>query len=395
MRPVDIEGPIPTSQGLVRVVGREALADHPAWRRCLVDQRKDWRFYEVLEETLDHDHDYRYAVVEAADGQVLCVQPRYVLDQDMLEGSGAVVRRAAAALRRVVPRLLMARTVMVGCAAGEGHLDVAASEAAGRVVAALREGVAEYARRIGARLVVFKEFSASYRRRLEALTAGGYARVPSMPMTRLNIDYGSFDELLARAMSKSARKDLRRKLRGADKAPPLELSVTSDVTEIADEVYPLYLQVYDRSRLRFEKLTRDYFCQLGSRMPDRTRFFVWRQLGQVVAFGLCLVHGDAIYDEYIGLDYRVALDLHLYFVTLAGVLAWAIANGYKWYYSTSQGYGPKRHLGCELVPLDLYVRHTSRPVNFVLRRILPWLEPTRGEPVLREFPNYKALWGDA
>ena len=100
-------------------------------------------------------------------------------------------------------------------------------------------------------------------------------------------------------------------------------------------------------------------------------------------------------DEYLGLDYSVALDLHLYFISLAGVLGWAIEHGYKWYYSTSLGYGPKRHIGCELVPLDLYVRHTWAPFNFFLRRILPWLEPTRRDPVLREFRNYPALWGDA
>ena len=56
---------------------------------------------------------------------------------------------------------------------------------------------------------------------------------------------------------------------------------------------------------------------------------------------------------------------------------------------------PKRRLKCELMPLDLYVAHTSRVANFVLRRVLPWLEPTRNDKTLREFPNYHALWGNA
>ena len=51
-------------------------------------------------------------------------------------------------------------------------------------------------------------------------------------------------------------------------------------------------------------------------MPDRARFFIWRQDGKMIAFALCLVHGDTIYDECLGLDYSVALDLHLYFYTM-------------------------------------------------------------------------------
>ena len=74
---------------------------------------------------------------------------------------------------------------------------------------------------------------------------------------------------------------------------------------------------------------------------------------------------------------------------------WAIKQGYAWYCSSSLGYDPKLHLGCELFPLDLYVMHTSRPLNFLLRRLLPLLEPTHGDKTLRRFRNYDALWEDA
>ena len=57
-------------------------------------------------------------------------------------------------------------------------------------------------------------------------------------------------------------------------------------------------------------------------------------------------------------------------------------------------YDPKRRLKCELMPMDLYVTHTSKLMNFVLRRVLPMLEPTRHDKTLKEFPNYAALWND-
>ena len=68
-------------------------------------------------------------------------------------------------------------------------------------------------------------------------------------------------------------------------------------------------------------------------MPDKARFFIWRQNGRAIAFSVCMVAGDAVYDECLGLDYSVALDLHLYFYTFRDIVSWAMARGYKWYVS--------------------------------------------------------------
>jgi predicted N-acyltransferase len=214
-------------------------------------------------------------------------------------------------------------------------------------------------------------------------------------MTRLRLDgYADFDTYMAHAMSKNARKSLRRNLRRAESAGPITLDVLSDVSAIIDEVYPLYLQVYERASLRFEKLTREYLCRLGREMPERSRFFVWRKEGRAVAFAVTMVAGDTLYDLYIGLQYPLALELHLYFYTFRDVIGWAIGQGLKWYCSTPLGYDPKLQLGCELAPLDLYVRHRSPVVNLVMKRLLPLLEPTRNDRVLRGFRNYEEMWGN-
>ena len=111
-------------------------------------------------------------------------------------------------------------------------------------------------------------------------------------MTQLNIDYPSFEEYMARALSRKTRQDLRLKFRAAAAAPPITLTVVHDITPDIDEVYPLYLQVFERSKLRFEKLTREFLCELGRRMPDKVRYFIWRQEGRVIAFSLCMVEGE-------------------------------------------------------------------------------------------------------
>jgi len=216
--------------------------------------------------------------------------------------------------------------------------------------------------------------------------------VPSLPMTRLNIEYSSFDDYMKRALNSATRRKLRKKFQATVHAPAIEMTVVDDIAPCIDEVYPLYLQVYERSKLHFEKLTKEYLCGLGRLMPDIARFFVWRQDAKIVAFGLCMLEGDAIYAEYIGLDYSVALDLHLYHYAVRDMMSWAMANGYKWFRSSGLNYDPKLHLRHLLDPIDLYVRHASPAVNAILKRILPLLEPTRYDRTLKKFSNYDELW---
>jgi len=385
---------IRTPSGVVSIVTREQVEQVPAWREAFVRSRKDRRYYQIVEDTILQGFDYRYFAIEDPNGHVQAVQPFFILDQDLLQGSGPKVRKIVNLLRKLFPRALKLRTLMVGCAAGEGHLDHRSDDHAHWVANCLHEALARYAKQAKASMVVLKEFPAEYRRPLSCFSNNGYTRIPSLPMTRLNIAYGSFDEYMSKALSKATRKDLRRKFRDAAGADPIELQVVSDVTPYVDEIYPLYLNVYNRSKLQFEKLTKEFLCRLGQEIGDKVRFFIWRQNGRAVAFSLCMTQGDTIYDEYLGLDYSVALDLHLYFYTIRDVIQWGMKNGFKWYCSSALNYDPKRRLKCDLAPLDLYVAHTSRIANFFLRRVLPWLEPTRSDKVLREFPNYHALWGE-
>jgi predicted N-acyltransferase len=245
---------------------------------------------------------------------------------------------------------------------------------------------------MNAPLIVLKEFSAQYRDSLQCLLHHGFARVPSMPNTRLNIDYANFDDYMNKALGQEMRRNLRRKFRAAEKASVIDMTVVNDVAPIVKDIYPLYLKVYERSNLQFEKLTERYFCGLGRLMPEKARFFVWRQGKTIVAFMSCLVEGDELCAEYIGLEYPVALDLHLYFYSFRDVVSWAIANGFKWYRSSALNYDPKFHLKHSLDPLDLYVRHTSKFINPIFRRLLPLLEPTRNDKTLPKFSNYADLW---
>ena len=373
----------------ISVASRAELAECIPWRSAFADQRKDHRYYEILEDLTDR-FEHRYFAIVDSNGDVRAIQPFFLVDQDILEGLGTGRIHWISLVRRFYPRFLKLRTLMVGCSAGEAHL--AATLPADIIAETLSKDIVKQARSLNAHLIVLKEFPSHYRKALRCFERGGFARAPSMPMTMLDIRYDSFDDYMAKALKSSTRKKLRKNLQATAGITDIRMSVTDDAASFVDELYPLYLQVFERSRMQFEKLTPDFFRQLGQRMNDKVRFFAWCRGNTLVAFSLCMVQGDSLYAEYVGFDYTVALDLHLYHYAVRDMISWGISKGYKWFRSSGLSYDPKLHMRHRLDPIDLYVRHTSAFANAIFRLALPWIVPVRYDATLKLFPNYREVW---
>jgi len=376
----------------ISVVSRAELSGCTPWTSTFADQRKDYRYYEILDDTLRDNFEYRYFAIVDNNGRVRAIQPFFLVDQDILEGLCAQGIHWISLVRRFYPRFLKLRALMVGCSAGEAHLAATEALPVHIVAETLSNGIVKQARSLNAQLIVLKEFPSHYRKALDCFVHCGFARAPSMPMTMLDIGYDSFDAYMKQALKSSTRRKLRKKLAATAGVSDIRMSVTDNAASFVDEIYPLYLQVFARSKMQFEKLTKDFFRQIGQRMSDKVRFFAWRRGNNLVAFCLCMVQGDSLYAEYVGFDYSVALDLHLYHYVVRDMISWGISQGYKWFRSSPLNYDPKLHMRHRLDPVDLYARHTSVLANAIFRRALPWIVPVRYDATLKLFPNYNELW---
>src|ERR1700757_5070057 len=124
---------------MAMIATREELGSFSGWRDAFSGERKDRRYYEIVNDTLNEPAaEFLYMVLPGG-----AVQPLFVIDQDLLAGSPRGVLAFANGVRRIWPRFLKMRTLMVGCAAGEGHL---ADESTVESLAPMLTGVARRSR---------------------------------------------------------------------------------------------------------------------------------------------------------------------------------------------------------------------------------------------------------
>ncbi len=372
-----------TSHGSARVVASAEEIAPEIRAHAFEGQSKSFSYYEISARTLADQFDHRYIILQNKSTGKIGVQPVFFVHQDILEGLPRGLHSALTWPRKFYPGWLRLRMLMVGCSAGDGALDSQEPW----FIESLQQALEIYAKKTKAAAVLFKDFPAVYREALAPLAEHGYRRVPSMPACKLDFNFANFEAYMKDVLGRK----LRYKYIKLNKKAPISWEVLSDVTPIANELYELYRQTHERSKMRFERLNPEFFAIIGKQMPEVARFFIWRVDGKIAAFALCLIHNGTMYHLNIGFDYSVSFDLQLYYVTIRDLFQWAVDQGLKHYVTGQLNYDPKLHLKMSLDPLDLYARHTNGLINPVFKLALGFLQPVRHDETLKQFPNFDEL----
>ena len=134
------------SEGVAKVVQLPELQNCDAWKRALQRKCKDYRYYEIVEETLECGFEHHYLLLEDASGNVRAIQPVFFVRQNLVEGVPGKIRSIVDGIRKVFPRFLTMRVLMVGCGAGTGDLGACDEKDEPWVANALQATLRTYAR---------------------------------------------------------------------------------------------------------------------------------------------------------------------------------------------------------------------------------------------------------
>ncbi len=79
----------------VAILTREEVMRCKHWAQAFATERKDNRYYELVEDTIQPEFDFRYFAIQDASGEMRAAQPFFLLDQDMLAGTSHWMQSSA------------------------------------------------------------------------------------------------------------------------------------------------------------------------------------------------------------------------------------------------------------------------------------------------------------
>ena len=212
---------------------------------------------------------------------------------------------------------------------------------------------------------------------LPDVSLSGYAKGYTCPKCALKLRWNTFDEYMNDLRS-SYRYRYNKALR---KSAPLKFRYLESGEEFTSEMYKLYENVHNKSRIRVEKLTERFF------RGECFKIFVAED-GEGIPRGFVqLLHnGDELVFEFVGLDYTVNSEYDTYIAMLLEIVRYGIDNGFKTIDFGQTADDAKLKIGCEYEYLYAMLHHSNKLVNFFLRKFANKIEC---KPVTTKFDVFK------
>jgi predicted N-acyltransferase len=277
--------------------------------------------------------------------------------------------------------------------AGQSHLAFAPGADRVHVLQRLDEALEQLARREGAGLIVFKEFGEVDRAAMDALQDRDYQRADSPPMYHLAKPFESFDDYRAALKSHYRTKVRRTERRFAEAG--CRFVHYHDLADIATVYTPAAHQMYEavaeKSDLKLEVLSREFFLGLVQQLPGRVFLAAAYRGDRLIGFAWNLVDDHAFHGLFLGMDYTQTGETDLYFNLVYESLDAAFRVGAAIVEIGQTADAFKTLLGCTGTPRYFYARGIGRLKSWLLRRfaakLFPPREPHPAHDVFKEEPT--------
>ena len=337
------------------------------WNRLFPHELENHAYLRAIEHAGLAGFRYLYFGVHEGD-QLVAAVPAFATDYRLDTTMEGVPRRIAAALARVLPRLLRIPMLSLGspvtercCAGFAPDATPAQREAWLNEILARMETVAVAEK---FRMLAIKDAPADEALWQTLCPRHGLRPLPGLPGATLAIPPRGVDEYLE-ALGASTRKDLRRKRRAG---AALQIEWRTSLDGIADDVQRLYRETLAHAEFSFEELTPAYFANVLRGMPGHAFCVTYREGERLVAFNLVLRDAERLLDKFLGMDYAAMERYNLYHVSWLENIRYCAEQGIRVYESGQGLHHEKLRLGSTLHANNLWYRHRNPIIDAVFAR---------------------------
>jgi len=341
-------------------------------------------YQKTLEESDLKEFSFGYLLGRRSN-KLTAIIPFFVMDfsfDTLIQGP---LRKLVIVLQRRFKRFLKMKIVFLGSPTTEEfYLGISKQQDLNTVLDKALEKLSEFCRKERISGMSFYNLSEKNNSLTVYLIKKRFIRMESLPGTIIKIEVNSLEDYV-NALSRNARKDLRRKLRRSASLVKLTTELRDNIDDILPQVYKLYLNNFSDADVRFETLTPEFFRNICRNMPGIAKFFITYDKEKIVAFNLFLAKDQIFIDKFVGFDTDVATKYHLYHKTFCHNMDWCIKNGFRFYQPGATDYYPKIRLGARLIPLYIYAKAFNPSLNTLIRLTARFIEPKNIDPALKQY----------
>ena len=336
--------------------------DIAAWLSLLPHSLENYAYHLAFAKANIQGFKTGYIIVFDAEKPVL-IAPVFVMDYALDTTVQGKIKKFTSKLRKLFPALMNVRLLCVGSAVTDSA-QIGFSKINAAIMQTLHHKLQEIAELEHTSVIAFKDVTEVQLAQLKIpLQTLGYSMVHNMPVAKNSINFNNLDDYLA-SLSYSTRKGLRRKMKSFAQ---LRIEEYDGTAPKITEIYQLYLNCYEKSELKFEKLNKDFFENMVKFLPNNCRFVLYYFGEKLIGFN-CLLHGNgALMDKYIGLDYAKSHELNLYSLSWIHNIQMCIRDGFHTFQSGQAAYETKLSLGASLEQTYIVFKHRNRLINPFLK----------------------------
>jgi predicted N-acyltransferase len=348
------------------------------------DPFMDRRLLAAVEKSMSADGRFFYVIIRDGDGRPMASAATcsYRIDGGILTGTR--VKRFLHFMRRWWPNYMRLKILFCGLplSAGQKHFKIHPEADPALAIRALADVLRSLARQERAWIVVAKEFDESDREQLDLLRDHGYLLADSLPMNHFDPRFSDLDDY-CRALRSHYRYQIKTPLRKFDAAGLAveELVEPQEILTIySDELHRLYEAVVERAEHKLETLPAEFFRELVRQLAGEVSLSVIRQRQRIVGIGWGLLRGGVYRSLFVGLDYSLNSDTHLYFNSMLREIDRALRKGVTDIFVGQTADTFKARIGCHQQPRYIYLKASNRLLQWILRRTARFIFPRPPAP---------------
>lgn len=183
----------------------------------------------------------------------------------------------------------------------------------------------------------------------------GFTEGFSLPTIRVNTGYRSFEEFLAKQLTKNGRKHARKQFHKAEGV--YTLRVVEDFEQLIPRVFPLHRAVFLKAKYQFEELPPRFFVECARCTSPNTELVLCERSDGRIAGSLLIFYND--YEQQnkrIGIAYDLADSGLIYNLLNYTGIQRAIARGLPTLWLGQSSYLTKTRLGGEIEDQYLLIK---------------------------------------